>query len=402
MLALTGALALGTSLRNRYPELLFALGWYLVALFPVLGFFTTSTTVADRYAYLPSYSFVYLAATTSILALSKIPPIAIRSLAAAAAVALSFMTFERSRVWRSDETLWKDTIAVSPGAWKAYLNLGAHYFNRGEYERAFRFFERLAEQRQNDGLLRFVKAQYALQQGNYSGAIDLLEGISLGGEVLVQIPLLLGQAYEGSGNIQKAIDSYTDALQKGGHARSEAMFTARDRLEKLQAKISPRFEGQRRALQENPSDLNGRARLAIALDRAGLYEEALHHYSELLRRGGDNWSLQYNMGNAYRKLGKYEEAARSYEKSVSMNPDHPQTYNNLGVTWKMLHEYDRAIRAFEAAMRLDPNFKSPAFNLATLYFRLGDKENATRAFDRVLRSFPELQSQANPYLEAME
>jgi tetratricopeptide (TPR) repeat protein len=402
MLALTGAFALGISLRNRYPGLLFAMGWYLVALFPVLGFFTTSTVVADRYAYLPSYSFVYLAVTTSILALSKIPPIAIRSLAAAAVVALSFMAFERNGVWSSDETLWEDTIAVSPGAWKAYINLGAHYFDRGEYEQAFRLFERLAEQRQNDGPLRFFKAQYALQQGNHTEVIELLEGISLGGVDPMRISLLLGQAYEGSEKIQKAIDSYADALQKGGHARNEAMFTARNRLEKLQAKILPRLEGQRRALRENPSDLNARAKLAIALDQAGLYEEALHHYAELLRRGGTNWSLHYNMGNAYRKLERYEAAAQSYEKSISMNPDHPQTHNNLGVTWKMLHEYDRAIRAFEAAMRLDPNFKNPSFNLATLYFRLGDKQNATRAFDRAVRSFPELQSQANPYLEALE
>jgi tetratricopeptide (TPR) repeat protein len=402
MLALTGALALGISLRTRYPALLFAMGWYLVALFPVLGFFATSTVVADRYAYLPSYSFFYLAGTTLVLALSKIPPIGIRSIAAAAVVALSFMAFERNGVWSSDETLWKDAIAVSPGAPKAYMNLGAHYFDRGEYEQAFRLFERLSEQQQNEGPLRFFKAQYALQQGNHTEVIELLEGVSLEWVAPMRISLLLGRAYEGSGNIQKAIDSYADALQKGGRARSEEMLTARDRLEKLQAKILQRLEAQRRALREDPSDMNSRAKLAIALDRAGLYEEALHHYTELLRRGGANWSLHYNMGNAYRKLEKYEEAAQSYEKSISINPAHPQTHNNLGVTWKMLHEYDRAIRAFEEAMRLDPNFRSPPFNLATLYFRLGDKENATRAFDRAVRSFPELQREANPYLEALK
>jgi tetratricopeptide (TPR) repeat protein len=401
-LALTGALALGISLRNRYPELLFAMGWYLVALFPVLNFFTTSTLVADRYAYLPSYSFVYLAVTTSIIALSKIPRIAFRSLAVAAVAALSFTAFERNGVWRSDESLWEDTIAVSPGAWKAYVNLAAHYIDRGEHEKAFRFLERVAEQRRNDGLLRFFKAQYALQQGNHAEVIGLLEGISLEGVDPVRTSLLRGQAYEASGDTQQAVESYADALQKGGYVRNQATLAARDRIEKLQAKISPRFEGQRRAIRANPSDLNGRARLAIALDRAGLYEEALQHYGELLRRGGENWSLRYNMGNAYRKLLRYEDAAWSYEKSISMNPDHPQTHNNLGVTWKMLHEHDRAIRAFEAAMRLDPGFESPAFNLATLYFRLGDKENATRAFDRVLRSFPELRSQVNPYLEALE
>ena len=105
----------------------------------------------------------------------KTPPVAIRSLACAVIVALSLLAFERNRVWRSDETLWKDTIAVSPGSWKSYVNLGAHYFDTGQHEKAFRFLERLAEQRQNDGLLRLFRAQYAHQQGDHTEVIELLE-----------------------------------------------------------------------------------------------------------------------------------------------------------------------------------------------------------------------------------
>jgi tetratricopeptide (TPR) repeat protein len=401
LLALAAAVALGIRLARRTPELLFALGWYLVALLPVLNFFATNPVVADRYLYLAAFSLIFLAVTTLYLLLRKASSNAPRIVAAAAIAVLSFLAFERNGVWRSDEALWQDTIRVSPRAWKAYYNLGAHYFSRGEHDAAFRVLERLAEARKSDGVLRFFQAKYALQRGDHLGAIELLKGMSYGEEAPFQIPFLLGQAYERSGNIQKAIDSYADALQKGGLAQEEALFVSRDRLEKLQAMISPQFEGQRRAVRRTPSDLNARAQLAIALDRAGLYDEALRHYIELSRRGGDNWSLHYNMGNVYRKLGKYEDAVQSYEQSASLNANDPRIHNNLGVALKKLHEYDRAIRAFETAMQLDPSFKSAPFNLATLYFRLGDEENATRAFDRVVRAFPELQSQVNPYLEAL-
>ena len=190
-------------------------------------------------------------------------------------------------------------------------------------------------------------------------------------------------------------------MNNGGHSIEEAVVIARDRLERLQAKVSDQLEAWRRAVAANPSDLNQRASLAIALDRAGLYDEALHHYTELSRRGGDNWSLYYNMGNALTKLEGYEEAVASYEKSIAMNPNHAPTYNHIGIVLKKLREYDRAIHAFETATQLDPSFENAPFNLAILYFHLGDKENATQAFDRVLRSFPQLKSQVNPYLEAL-
>jgi hypothetical protein len=149
--ALVAAAAAGIRLRTRFPEVLFALGWYLVALFPVLNFFATGTVVSDRYAYLASYAFAYLVATTLALIRPTIPAIAIRSVAAAAIVALSFSAFVRNGVWRSNETLWTDTIRVSPDGRTAYYNLGVDYFSRGEHAKAFRLFERFAERLRSVG-----------------------------------------------------------------------------------------------------------------------------------------------------------------------------------------------------------------------------------------------------------
>jgi tetratricopeptide (TPR) repeat protein len=403
MLALAVAAACAIWLRKRFPELPFALGWFLVALFPVLNFFATATVVADRYVYLPSYAFAYLVVSTLALTHPKIPAIAIRSVGVAAVAALSFLAFERNGIWRSEETLWTDTIRVSPEGQTAYYNLAVHYFSRGEHEKTFALFEPIAERPWSDGVLRFFKAQHAFNQGDFSGAIELLEGTPYGEETPHQIRSLLARAYEASGNIQKAIEHYADVLQHGGNlAGDEAVVGAAERLRKLQVRISPRFEGQRSRVREHPSDLNARAALAVALENAGLYDEALGHYRELSRRGGDSWILFYNMGNAYKKLGRHEEAAASYEKSLALHPDHPDTHNNLGVVLKKLHEDERAIRAFEAAMQLDPGFQNAPFNLATLYFRLGDRENAVRLFEFVEESFPELRSQVDPYRHALK
>ena len=401
-LGLLVAVAGAIRLRTRFPELLFALGWYLVSLLPVLNLFATGTVVSDRYAYLPSYAFAYLVATSLLRAPAAIPRLAIRFVAVVVIAALAFSAFVRNGVWRSDETLWNDTIRVSPDGRTAYYNLAVERFSRGEYEEAFDLLERLAERTGSDATLRLFRAQYAFDRGDPAATIALLEATPHADEAPFQIPYLLAQAYEASGNIQKAIEQYAAVLQAGGgHAGEESIFVARDRLARLQAKISPRFEAQRRAVQENPGDLNARAALAVGLERAGLYDEALRHYDELSRRGGESWILYYNMGNVYRKLGRYEEAVASYEKSASMNANHADTYNNLGVALKNLQAYDAAIRAFDTAMRIDPELASAPFNLAALYFRRGEREQAARLFDFVVRSFPELKGQADPYLKAL-
>ena len=98
----------------------YALGWFLITLLPVLNFFATATVVSDRYAYLPSFAVAYLVATSAALVRSKLPEIAIRSIAAAVVAVLSITAFVRNGVWRSDETLWKDTIRVSPDGRTAY------------------------------------------------------------------------------------------------------------------------------------------------------------------------------------------------------------------------------------------------------------------------------------------
>lgn len=143
--ALSGALAALFLLRKtigRGP--LAALLFFLLTLFPALGFFNIYpfqySYVADHFQYLASAGiFALLAGVASKLAPLRQKPLK-AALAAIAVGALCALTYSQSGIYKDLETLWKDTIKKNPGAFMAYTNLGVLRYQEGRYEEAMAHF----------------------------------------------------------------------------------------------------------------------------------------------------------------------------------------------------------------------------------------------------------------------
>jgi Flp pilus assembly protein TadD len=109
--------------------ILFGFGYFVVTLFPVLGFFDmyflAISRVSDHFQYLPLIGIVALIAAAIAWAASKMRVAGAELLISATVlVGLSFLTVQRARVMATDETLWRDTLAKNPTAWPAHNNLG--------------------------------------------------------------------------------------------------------------------------------------------------------------------------------------------------------------------------------------------------------------------------------------
>ena len=106
-------------------HVLFGLGVFGIALFPALGFidsqFQTKWQVSDHLQYLPLIAPVALA--VACLA-ALLPRTIFNGTALLLILGLSFLTFQRARVFSSEETLFHDTLAKNPGAWGVQNDLG--------------------------------------------------------------------------------------------------------------------------------------------------------------------------------------------------------------------------------------------------------------------------------------
>jgi tetratricopeptide (TPR) repeat protein len=143
---LAGAFFLCWKFRQSWGRpTLVGLGFFVVTLFPVLGFFDmyflAISRVSDHFQYLPLIGIVGLSAGAIY---SAVPRIRVRGaellINGTLIAALAFLTAQRARVMATDETLWRDTLSKNPAAWSAQNNLGCILAEQNKLEDAISHF----------------------------------------------------------------------------------------------------------------------------------------------------------------------------------------------------------------------------------------------------------------------
>ena len=199
------AVAAAVRMRRTRPCLLFSIGWYLLTLIPVLNFFPTHPVIADRYALLPSFAFFFLLASALVEVSASVRPSRVICGTAILACCWSALTVARNRVWYSEETLWKDTISVSPGSYKAYTNLGRVYFAADHNDdRAFALFDQARQINPGDPNYDYFQGYRCYLRNDTPCAIRNLNQ-ALGRDIeFIEALYLLGVIYELQHDREKA------------------------------------------------------------------------------------------------------------------------------------------------------------------------------------------------------
>lgn len=146
---LGGSLAVFWTKRKTWGRgLLFGVGYFVVTLFPVMGFFDQGfydySLVADHWQYYSMIGIIALvvsaggAATCRFGGRGKTLGVVV---SVAAVVALGAGTWVRAGVYATSETLWRDTVTKNPGAWMAQYNLGLALGKAGKIDDAIARFQ---------------------------------------------------------------------------------------------------------------------------------------------------------------------------------------------------------------------------------------------------------------------
>jgi Tfp pilus assembly protein PilF len=118
---------------NKYVKLVLLL--YLFILLPVLQFIpNTNTLVADRYAYVSSiipFALICFYADQHPFFQKNIQVIF-----AAIILVLSISTYNRSKIWKNDASLFTDVISKNKKSYTAYANLGMYCLKEGNNNEA--------------------------------------------------------------------------------------------------------------------------------------------------------------------------------------------------------------------------------------------------------------------------
>lgn len=403
--ALTGALVMfvvAWRVRAIFPELLFCLGWILATLLPVMNLLPTNPIVADRYAYLPSFGFMYLLAAC----LTR-QAVAWRRILMMLCVVLlsgwwSTAAFIRNTVWKSDKTLWQDAVKTTPRHAKAYVNLGNVLYREFDYDNSLQMFAKADGLGSRYDFYDLYQGLIHKSRGELPAAVVSLNKALQKNQNHIEALYNLGAVYEKLGEREHALDCYGKAILSPEPDSGGLAILAREARQRVLKMYIPQLDALKKRVADNPSDLNARSEQAVLLDKLGLYEDALNSYLDMEKSGVTGWQLFYNIANMYKKLDNSPEAARYYEKSLSLNPDFTDCLNNLGIMYRQMKQYPRAIEVFERAIKSNDSFASAPFNIATTYMLMGDKPNAVRYFTYAGKRFPQLRDKIAPLMIELE
>ena len=227
----------------------------------------------------------------------------------------AYATFQRNKVWKTEETLWHDVVLKSPRNGRGLMNYGNTLMAKGDYAGALDYYHRAQQ----------FTPQYSVLLINLAIAEDATKQ-SAAAEQHFKDALRLAPA---------SPDSYTYyARYLLSHSRADE---ARALLQS--------------ALELSPTDLTARDLLARA-NRQAVNQPATQTPESYL-----GLSLQL-----YREE-RYAESIAASRAALALRANYAEAWNNIGAAYNKLGRYDKAADACEEALRLKPDFQLARNNL---------------------------------------
>jgi tetratricopeptide (TPR) repeat protein len=335
------AILLSISGTWRRP-VLFAVLYFVTALFPVLGFFNVYffrySFVSDHFQYLASMAPLALAGAAISVTIDRLrwKSVLRPAFGGAILVVLGVLTWRQTSMYRDLVTLYTKTLAENPQCWMAHYNLGIVLRGRGETEQAISHYRAAIALRPDYAEAHYNLARLLADKGDSDDAIAHYEKALLVNPADAEAHNNLGAALFESGRLTEAIGHYERALD-----------------------IRPNHPG---------ASLN----LANALLFKGDIDGAIVHYLAGLASSPDQPDAQYNVANALLRKGRTDEAIVHYKKAIELMPQNADAHANLGSALLQKSQIAAAIAEYRSALAIAPQNRPAQTNLAWLLSTASD------------------------------
>ena len=387
------ALVLGRHRIGKGPAV--AVLFFAGTLFPALGFLNVYpmrySFVADHFQYLASIGLIALVCAAMGRLGGRLERAGRRAVvvgAIAVVTGLAMLTWRQSRVYHSEESVWRDTLTKNSDCWMAHNNLGVVLASRGQAAEAVEHYQQALRS----------KPDYAEAHSNLGNALasrgQLDQAIEQYHEAMNSDPHYapayynLGLALASSGRLDEAIRQYRRALESkpdfaAAHYNLGVALASRGQLGEA-------IEHYRQALESRPDFAEAHNNLGIALTSQGRIAEAIQQYREALKSGPDSAEAHNNLALALASQGQLDEAIEHYCQALKSRPDFAEAHDNLGTALASRGQVDEAIEHFRQALDSKPDYAEARYNLGVALASRGQLDEAIEQYRQALRSKPDL------------
>ncbi len=348
----------------RWPKVGFLGAWFFAILAPSSTVVPVATqTIAEHRMYLPLAAVICGLVVGGFLAgrwlvrRGKISLLASQVMGGAltllAGVALGILTFQRNVDYRSELSIWEDTVAKAPGNERAHYNLGKILGDCRRFDEAITQYRTALK----------IKPDYPEAYYN------------------------LGLALSECGRLDEAIVNYRKALEikpvfAAAYNNLGAALAGRGQFDEAIASC-------RKALAIAPNDADTYSNFGMALAGAGRMEDAIAEYRKAVEINPNEAKSHYNLGNALVNCQRIDEAITQYEKALQIEPNLVPAHNNFGTLLARIRRFDEAIAQYEKSLQLKPDSAKTHNNLGLALMECGRFDEATSHFQRALELKPD-------------
>ena len=321
---LPGAVAVGVLLTAtaaalaRRPAWGFLGAWFFLTLAPTSSFMPIADAAAERRMYLPLAAEAAAVVIGGWLLVGRLARPGgtggdrrpARTWAAVAvflaAAVLGYLTALRNLDYRSELSIWNDTVQKAPHNPRAFDGRGKAYFEKQDYQRALE---------------------------DHSAAIRLNP--------------IYAPAYNGRAMVYNELRRFNDALQDCDEAvrLDPDLAVFRNTRGVVLARMGNYDQAIRdydKAIELSPSLADAWMNRGVAEGKAGRLAEALADFDRAISLKPDYPSAYYNRGNTYADREDYDQAIRDYTHAIALRGDYREAYYNRAVAWFFKKDYRRA------------------------------------------------------------
>jgi tetratricopeptide (TPR) repeat protein len=312
-------------LRHRWPALLASWLYYLVLLAPVAGLAQSGPQlVADRYSYLSCLSWAlllgggihYLLFSDGGGKIHRVKRYGTASAAVVALVALGWMSWQQSKVWRDTTTLWRRVIAVAPQSSIAYFNLGRMHEDQGNFAEGLAHYRRALEINPLNADAHYNLARLLAKRGERDEAIthyrEALKIRPKDADAHNNLGLLLAAR----GETAAALGEFQQALRL--NPKNAKAFVNQGRVLAQQNDLDQAVQSYRQALAISPNEVEILVVLADALAKQEQFAEAVVHLEKALALRPELSDLHVALARSLAAQGKKEQAERHYQEALRL------------------------------------------------------------------------------------
>ena len=152
--------------------------------------------------------------------------------------------------------------------------------------------------------------------------------------------------------------------------------------------IDKAIDGFLQAVEAKPDMAVARRRLGAALRQAGSLDRAERELLEARKQSPSDSRVRKELGLVYIDMARAEQAAAEFRAAVAIDATLPENHNNLAGALVRLGRASEAEAAYREAIRLQPDLAEANFGLGNLLAARGETELAQQHWREALASDP--------------